>query len=205
MSKIQSLDSYVPLVAETSARSKVLLELGGSHVIFYVSATTNELRARAYGTNQTYVLLQGVLHCHGVVSEDVAYIYAAMATGTIRLMTFRHFGEHDPYATAIALGYNAVYLHVIRQDGHYLMALDNGAKLMMLTADDPAFLTNFQSFQIYSNTRDPIYRMSKPVLGIHPEDYAAKPLPTKVTVGVERLTKASGVVETGFLVVDVVL
>ena len=205
MSKIQVLDYYVPLASEAYASSKVLLELGQDHVLFYVAATTRELRVRAYGSNRTHVLMQGVAHCHGYAHDGMAYIYVALNAGGIRLLTYRYFGELSPASVAVAMGYNAVYLHAIRQGDRHLMIIDTGGKLMLLSAEDAAYLTRFQIQQVYSNLRDTVYRMSKPVIEIHPDNFKVRPTPSQVTIAVERLTLATQARDVGFFVVETIL
>jgi hypothetical protein len=205
VSKITTFDHYIPLVPEASAKAKVLLQLEQDHVIFYVTAATKELRVRAYGSTQTYTLMQGVEHCHGFVEDGIAYLYLAMTSGSIQLMTYRYFGEQARSVMGIILGYTASYLHVVAQSGGYLMVVDTGGKFNLFSATDPTFTAGFHTQQLYSNLRDPIYTVAKPVIGIHPQDLHVAPNPSRVTIAFERTSRASGAKVIGFLATEVVM
>ena len=204
MSKIEITDRCIPLATEAPASSKVLLELAQDHVIFYVAEPTKELRAQVYGEGTPQVLMQGVQHCHGFIHEGVGYLYTALVSGGIRLLVYRTPGEFAQPPTAIAMSYTASYVHVVHQHGCYFMTLDTGLKLFLLVSKDPYF-TNIQAQSIYANSRDLVYRMSKPVAMVHPDNYHAGPAPSLATIAVERLTKSTGATDVGFFVVEVVL
>lgn len=205
MSKITTFDHYIPLVPETNAKAKVFLQLDSDHVVFYVSATTKELRVRAYGSNQIFTLMQGVEHVHGFVEDGVAHVYVALVSGTIQMFTYRYFGEQARNVTGILPGYSASYLHVVNQGHRYLMATEGGERFRLFGAKDPTFASGLSVQQIYSNLRDPLYRVSKPVIAIHPFDWRVAPEPSRVTVSVERTTRISGTKSVGFFVTEVVL
>lgn len=205
MSKITELDHYISLVAEASTRAKVLLSLDRDHVVFYVTGATKELRVRAYGSQQIYTLMQGVEHCHGFSKDGVAYVYVALSSGGLRLLTYRYFGELAFNTESIAMGYSASYLHVVNQGDKYLMVIDSGGKFHLLSSDDCTFTTHFQAQQIYSNLRDPLYSVAKPTIGIHPQDIQMRPTPSRVTIAFERTTIMSGSKFVGFLATEVVL
>lgn len=205
MSKITTFDHYIPLVPETNAKAKVFLQLDSDHVVFYVTAATKELRVRAYGSNQTLTLLQGVEHVHGFVEDGLAHVYVAMTSGAIQMFTYRYFGEQARNILGILPGYSAAYVHVVAQEKRYLMATEGGERFRLFGAKDPTFASGLSVQQIYSNLRDPIYRVAKPVIGIHPFDWKVAPEPTRVTVSVERTTRISGTKSVGFFVTEVVL
>ena len=204
VSKITATDCYIPLVSESNASSKVLLELEKDHVVFYVAEPTKELRVKSYGSDAVQVLMQGVRHCHGFSEGGVAYLYIALVSGEIRLLIYRHVGELDLSVTSIAMGYSANYLHIIKRGGSYLMAIDTGAKLLLITSSDPYF-TNMQVQQVYMNSRDRVYQMAKPVLEVHPDNLHPSPASSLVTIAVERVTLATKAKDVGFLVLEAFL
>lgn len=205
MSKLTTFDHYVPLVPETNAKAKVFLQLDSDHVVFYVSAATKELRVRAYGSNQIYTLLQGVDHVHGFVEDGLAHVYVALVSGAIQMFTYRYFGEQARNVQSLLPGYSASYLHVVAQEHRYLMATEGGERFRLFGAKDPTFASGLSVQQIYSNLRDPLYRMAKPVIGIHPYDWKTSPDPSRVTIAMERTTRISGTKSVGFFVTEVVL
>lgn len=196
---------YIPLVVEATAGFKILLRLGDEHVVFYVASAVNELRARAYGSSQVFTLANGVRHVHGFEWQGVAYIYMVMVTGEVQLLRYRYFGDPTGDIVPIATGRKIIYLHTVAQAGKFFMATDDGGKLYLLMASDPEFLQGTKTLRLYSNSLDPAYYVSTPTVGLHPDDQHTYPIPSRVTVGIERLTRSSGLKEVGFFVVEVTL
>ena len=196
---------YNSLVAEASATSRVLLDLRGRAVVFYVTTATHELRVRSYGSEQVFTLLQDVAQAHGFTYAGKAYIYSVTTSGAVKMVTYQFFGDTAPVVKDIAVGYRAIYLHAACQRDQFFLAFSDGGRLYLLTAKDPAFLQEPRRYRLYSNSLDPLHYVEKPVLGIHPEDFRAKPAKSRMTVGVERLTLATGEREIGYFIFELEL
>lgn len=196
---------YTPLVTEAQASSRVLLRLGDRAVLFYTTSSTYELRARAHESDRVYVLLQGVKFAHGLVLGGCAYIYAVLTTGEVRMIRYRYFGDPAPEVTPLITGGRTVFLHAASHYGWSFLTTSDGGRIHLLAAKDPAFTTSSTRTLLYSNTRDPLVYVDKPVAGIHPEDYHPAPRPSRITVGVQRTTLATGVQDVGYFLHEMVL
>ena len=197
---------YTPLVTEAQAESMILVNLQGLQVVFYATQTTHELRCRAYQQPKIFTLMQGVRHCHGFLGADgLAYIYTVMLDGTIKLSTFKFFGDPKPVVTDIPFTTSVVFLHVLAfVNDNYLMVMDDGTQLHLLTSRSPLFTTP-KAQTVYMNVLNPEVYVNRPTVGIHPEDYHASPLPSIATVGVQVQTIATGDMSVGFFPVPVSL
>lgn len=196
---------YNSLVVEAAATSRVLLPLGSKAVVFYTTAATHELRVRAYDTQQVYTLLQDAKHAHGFVYNGLAHVYVVTTQGTVKLVTYRYFGDPTPVVKDVEVGYRAIYIHAVTQYDWFFLTFSDGGKLFLMAAQDPEFLQQPRRFRLYSNSLDPAHYVEKPVLGIHPDDFRMKPAKTRATVGVERLTIETGEREVGYFVFELEL
>lgn len=197
---------YTSLVTEAQAASRVLLRMGTQAVVFYVTAATNELRVRAYNSDQVTTLLQDVRSAHGFIHDNgYAYIYALMLTGDVKLVIYKSFGDPTPDVKAVGIGNKAIYLHATHQNGWFFLLSHDGGRIYLLMSTDPEFLVAPVRQRLYSNSLDPAYYVDKPTLGLHPDDVKTYPLKSRLTIGVERLHIQSGVREIGFFVTEAAL
>jgi hypothetical protein len=196
---------YNPLVVEATATSRVLLPLGSKAVVFYTTSATHELRVRAHGSDSIFTVLTDAKHAHGFIYNGVAHIYVATLAGTVKLVRYRFFGDPAPTVQDVEVGYRTIYLHAITQYDWFFLTFSDGGKLFLMAAKDPAFLQQPRRFRLYTNSLDPAHYVENPVLGIHPDDFRLKPAKTRMTVGVERLTLATGLREVGYFVFEIEL
>lgn len=196
---------YASLVTEAQASSRVLLDLKGQSVLFYTTTTTHELRARAYESDRIYTLMQGVKFAHGFVADGVACIYAVLVTGEVKLVSYRYFGDPAPLVTDLVLGGHVSYLHASSQHGWNFLTTSDGGRIYLLAAKDPAFSQKATRVLLYANSRDPLVYVDYPVAGVHPDDYHPGPRSSRITIGVQRTTLATGIQEVGYFLHEMVL